>query len=102
MCWTATWTCSSRRFCGRRRRKTTRSRRRRNPAVRNRSNRDVTATLTIDLPSLFATETLGRRLAGHLFPGAVVALIGPLGAGKTQLVRAIAEGLAIADARIVS
>jgi tRNA threonylcarbamoyladenosine biosynthesis protein TsaE len=37
-----------------------------------------------------------------LFPGAVVGLIGPLGAGKTQLVRAIAEGLGIADSRQVS
>jgi tRNA threonylcarbamoyladenosine biosynthesis protein TsaE len=32
----------------------------------------------------------------------VVGLIGPLGAGKTHLVRAIAEGLGIADPRIVS
>jgi tRNA threonylcarbamoyladenosine biosynthesis protein TsaE len=31
-----------------------------------------------------------------------VALIGPLGAGKTYLVRAIAEGLGIADSRVVS
>jgi tRNA threonylcarbamoyladenosine biosynthesis protein TsaE len=58
--------------------------------------------VTIDLPSLAATEQFGRRLAGQLFPGAVVALIGPLGAGKTQLVRAIAEGLGTADARVVS
>jgi tRNA threonylcarbamoyladenosine biosynthesis protein TsaE len=62
----------------------------------------VNAMLTIDLPSLAATEEFGRRLAGLLFPGAVVALIGPLGAGKTQIVRAIAEGLGIADARVVS
>jgi len=32
----------------------------------------------------------------------VVALVGQLGAGKTHLVRAIAEGLEIADARLVS
>src|SRR6266576_4059012 len=44
----------------------------------------------------------GQRLAGLLFPGAVVALIGQLGAGKTHLVRAIAEGLGIADSRVVS
>jgi tRNA threonylcarbamoyladenosine biosynthesis protein TsaE len=62
----------------------------------------VTATLTIDLASLAATDDFGRRLAGHLFPGALVGLIGPLGAGKTQLVRAIADGLGIADPRIVS
>lgn len=49
-----------------------------------------------------ATAELGRRLAKVLFPGAVVALIGQLGAGKTCLVRAIAEGLDIADSRAVS
>src|SRR5579862_2462940 len=59
-------------------------------------------TLLLDLNDLAATENLGRRLGTLLFPGAVVALVGPLGAGKTQLVRAIAEGLEIADSRLVS
>jgi len=45
---------------------------------------------------------LGRRLGNRLFPGAVVALIGPLGAGKTFLARAIAEGLGVADSRVVT
>jgi tRNA threonylcarbamoyladenosine biosynthesis protein TsaE len=45
-----------------------------------------------DAPDLAATTALGRRLAGLLFPGAVVALIGPLGAGKTHFVRAVVEG----------
>jgi tRNA threonylcarbamoyladenosine biosynthesis protein TsaE len=58
--------------------------------------------LTLDLPDLSATTALGHRLGELLFPGAVVALIGPLGAGKTHLVRAIAEGLGIADSRVVS
>ncbi len=58
--------------------------------------------LTIDLASLADTEAFGQRLARLLFPGAVVALIGPLGAGKTHLVRAIAGGLGIADPRIVN
>ena len=57
---------------------------------------------TIGLPDLAATEAFGRRLADQLFPGAVVALIGPLGAGKTHLVRAIAQGLGVADGRIVT
>jgi len=51
---------------------------------------------------LAGTEAIGHRLAEVLFGGAVVALIGPLGAGKTQLVRAIAEALDISDARVVS
>ncbi len=38
------------------------------------------------------TETLGRRLGARLQPRDVVALIGPLGAGKTVLARGIAEG----------
>jgi tRNA threonylcarbamoyladenosine biosynthesis protein TsaE len=58
--------------------------------------------LTVDAPDLEATATFGRRLGGLLFPGAVVALVGPLGAGKTHLVRAVAEGLGIADSRAVS
>ena len=37
-----------------------------------------------------------------LFSGAVVALVGPLGAGKTHLVRAIAEGLQVPDSRVVT
>ncbi len=58
--------------------------------------------MTVDLPDLAATEALGRRLAALLFPGAVVALVGPLGAGKTHLVRAIAEGLGISNSRVVT
>jgi tRNA threonylcarbamoyladenosine biosynthesis protein TsaE len=58
--------------------------------------------LTLDLPDLAATEALGRRLGELLFPGAVVALIGPLGAGKTYLVCAVAEGLGVPDRRVVT
>src|SRR5262245_14918163 len=55
-----------------------------------------------EAPDLEATRAFGRQLAEVLFPGAVVALIGPLGAGKTHLVRAVAEGLGLKDARAVS
>jgi tRNA threonylcarbamoyladenosine biosynthesis protein TsaE len=57
---------------------------------------------TIDLPDLDATVALGRRLGRLLFPGAVVALVGPLGAGKTHLARAVAEGLDTPDSRVVT
>src|SRR5271166_4119745 len=57
--------------------------------------------MLIDLPNLSATEALGRRLGAQLRSGMVVALIGPLGAGKTHLSRAIAEGLGLADSRVV-
>jgi tRNA threonylcarbamoyladenosine biosynthesis protein TsaE len=58
--------------------------------------------MTVDLPDLDATNAFGRRLGERLLPGAVIGLIGPLGAGKTHLVRAIAEGLGIADSRAVT
>jgi tRNA threonylcarbamoyladenosine biosynthesis protein TsaE len=57
--------------------------------------------MLVDLPNLSATEALGRRLGAQLRPGMVVALIGPLGAGKTHLSRAIAGGLGLADSRVV-
>ena len=58
--------------------------------------------MTIDLPDLEATRQFGLRLAERLFPAAVVALIGELGSGKTTLSRAIAEGLGVADGRVVT
>jgi tRNA threonylcarbamoyladenosine biosynthesis protein TsaE len=58
--------------------------------------------ITLDVADLAGTVAFGHQLAGLLFPGAVIALIGPLGAGKTHLVRAIAEGLGIVDSRVVS
>lgn len=47
----------------------------------------------IDLPDLAATAAFGRRLAGMLRRGDVVALKGGLGVGKTTLARAIVAGL---------
>jgi len=58
--------------------------------------------LSVELADPAATQSFGRRLGELLFPGSVVALIGPLGAGKTQLVRAISEGLLIKDSRMVT
>ncbi len=42
-----------------------------------------------------ATCRLGRALAEVLPPGTTLALCGPLGAGKTRLVQAIAAGLGV-------
>ena len=39
------------------------------------------------------TESLGRRLAERLSPGAVVAYRGDLGMGKTAFTRGLAQGL---------
>ena len=45
----------------------------------------------IDLPDLAAMEALGGRIAAKMRPGDVIALSGPLGAGKTTLARAILQ-----------
>lgn len=43
------------------------------------------------------TEEFGARLAQELQPGAVIALTGDLGAGKTTLTKAIARGLGVTE-----
>lgn len=49
--------------------------------------------MTLDLPDLAAATRLGAEIASALRPGDVVALSGPLGAGKTTLARAIIAAL---------
>ena len=48
------------------------------------------------------TTDLGRQLAAELKPGSVVLLRGDLGAGKTTLVKGIAEGFNAAEAEAVT
>ena len=48
------------------------------------------------------TEALGERLAQALPDGVVVGLVGPLGAGKTCLVRGMARALGIEDSEVTS
>ena len=43
------------------------------------------------------TVALGRRLAGRLAPGTLVAFTGGLGAGKTAFCQGLAEGLGCTD-----
>lgn len=45
------------------------------------------------LPNPEATEAFGRKISPHLRPGDIVKITGPLGAGKTTLVRGIVAGL---------
>lgn len=48
------------------------------------------------------TIELGRKLAGELKPGSIVLLRGELGAGKTTMVKGIAEGFKAAEAEAVT
>jgi len=49
--------------------------------------------MTIPLADAEATEAFGAALAAHVRDGDVIALYGPLGAGKTTLARGILRGL---------
>jgi tRNA threonylcarbamoyladenosine biosynthesis protein TsaE len=62
----------------------------------------MTATVTIEVADETETDALGRCLAEILPSGAVVALIGPLGAGKTRLVRAICSAAGVEDGVVAS
>jgi tRNA threonylcarbamoyladenosine biosynthesis protein TsaE len=51
--------------------------------------------VTVSTRSARATHALGQRLGRLLAPGDVVALVGDLGAGKTQLVRGACAGAGV-------
>jgi len=53
--------------------------------------------MTIQTHSPEQTETLGKKLAGRLRPGDVIAYYGDLGAGKTAFTRGIAAGLGVKE-----
>ena len=57
---------------------------------------------TFETNSAEETCQLGHRLADRFTVGDCIALTGPLGAGKTVLIRGIAVGLGVDDERIVS
>ncbi len=60
------------------------------------------AQLIFDARDESDTERLGRALAECLPPGAVVALCGELGAGKTRLVQAVAAACGVDRREVVS
>jgi tRNA threonylcarbamoyladenosine biosynthesis protein TsaE len=57
---------------------------------------------TFQTHSAEETTDLGRQLAAELRPGSVVLLRGDLGAGKTTMVKGIAEGFKAAQADAVT
>jgi tRNA threonylcarbamoyladenosine biosynthesis protein TsaE len=58
--------------------------------------------VTVTTHSQEETAEVGRGLASSLAPGSVLLLIGDLGAGKTALVRGLAEGLGVAPEEVSS
>jgi tRNA threonylcarbamoyladenosine biosynthesis protein TsaE len=62
----------------------------------------IKSGLVIQLDSEQETQRLGQALALVAEPGIVFGLIGPLGAGKTRLVRDFAEALGVDPAAIAS
>jgi tRNA threonylcarbamoyladenosine biosynthesis protein TsaE len=58
--------------------------------------------LVLRIGSEAETERLGRALAGVVGPGTVIGLVGPLGAGKTRLVRALAWALGVDPLSVTS
>lgn len=58
--------------------------------------------VTIDVADEAETASVGRALAELVVPGTSIGLVGPLGAGKTRLVRALAEALGVDPRAIAS
>jgi tRNA threonylcarbamoyladenosine biosynthesis protein TsaE len=51
--------------------------------------------LIVHLHDEHDTDRLGRAIASVVSPGTVIGLVGPLGAGKSRITRAIAEALGV-------
>lgn len=62
----------------------------------------MSATLTFVAPTAAAMQALGERLGRALCAGDVLALQGPLGAGKTTFVQGIARGVGVPASRHVA
>jgi tRNA threonylcarbamoyladenosine biosynthesis protein TsaE len=62
----------------------------------------ATSILKVKSSSPGMTGKLGERLGKKLFPGAVLALTGELGSGKTVLAQGILKGLGVKDKYKVS
>ena len=63
------------------------------PRVPPRPSAAARGTLTSTSPE--ETRSIGRALGAAARPGTLIALIGPLGAGKTVLAKGIAQGLGV-------
>lgn len=61
----------------------------------DRSATAPAAAGTLVTDSAAETRRLGVALGSQARPGTMIALVGPLGAGKTQLAKGVAEGLGV-------
>jgi len=61
----------------------------------DRSTRPVLSRGTLRSDGPDRTRTIGRSLGRGAGPGTVLALVGELGAGKTQLAKGVADGLGV-------
>ena len=59
---------------------------------------------SLQITSHSAAETLqiGEKIGAALRGGEIIALIGPLGSGKTHLIKGVAAGLGATDSRLVT
>ncbi|MBI5498725.1 MAG: tRNA (adenosine(37)-N6)-threonylcarbamoyltransferase complex ATPase subunit type 1 TsaE [Deltaproteobacteria bacterium] len=69
---------------------------------RGREARTATGTVVRVVRDPQAMHELGRRMGAALPPGTLVALDGPLGAGKTVLTQGLADGLGIDPREVTS
>lgn len=58
--------------------------------------------MIIETRSVDETREVGRRVGASARPGTVIALVGDLGAGKTQFVKGVALGLGLKDPDVVT
>lgn len=58
--------------------------------------------MMIESRSVQETRELGRRIGAAACPGTVLALVGELGAGKTQFTKGVATGLGLPDPDVVT
>lgn len=61
----------------------------------DRSTPDAASSGTLASSSAAETRAIGARLGAAASPGTLMALVGTLGAGKTQLAKGVAEGLGV-------
>lgn len=61
----------------------------------DRSAPVATSSGTLTSSSAMETRAIGARLGAAAQPGTLLALVGRLGAGKTQLAKGVAEGLGV-------